>query len=197
MIKLILTKIIFIFLFSVYSTKFIYAVEITLNGNYANSYTSSYQYTKITYGLDISIPLGNYFEFNFGETISDEQYTYNDEYKNYLISKGNTLPAGKLTQSYKSTDNYGNLSLGIFSYNISPSIYGGIVDRDSYFKDYYGQETNDYGYITWNAGAALSIHVGRHFAIKVTYRISPSGVNSPSGTTYYDQSYTGGLTLRF
>ncbi len=170
--------------------------DLTLNGNYSVSYNSNYKYTKTSYGLDLGIPLNNYFELNFGDSITKEIYVYNDDYKNYLISKGNTFPAGDLTQEYNSADNYANLSLGLFSLYVSPSIYGGVVYRRSYFKDYVGTESSG-DELTWNAGAALSIRLSRHFRFKVTYRISPSGVNSPYGNPYYDQSYSGGLTISF
>ena len=170
--------------------------DLTFNGSYSVSYNSEYKYKKISYGLDLGIPLGSYFELNLGDCITKESYVYTDDYKNYLISKGNTLPTGDLTQEYDSADSYANLSLGLFSLYVSPSIYGGVIYRRTYFMDYFGNESTGDA-VTWDAGAALSIRLGRHLRFKVTYRISPSGVNSPYGNPYYDQSYWGGLTISF
>ncbi len=170
--------------------------DLTFNGSYSVSNNTDYKYTKTSYGLDLGIPLSNYFELNFGDSITKEIYVYTAEYKNYFISKGNTFPAGDLTQEYHSSDTYANLSVGLFSLYISPSIYGGVIYRRIYFKDYYGTESTG-DELTWDAGAALSIRLSRHFRLKVTYRISPSGVNSPNGNPYYDHSYSGGLTISF
>jgi hypothetical protein len=171
--------------------------DLTFNGSYLNSYTSSYQYTKTSYGIDLGIPLNRYFELNLGESVSKETYIFTDDYKNYLISKGNSFPQGNLTQEYDSNDTYANLSLGLFSLYVSPSIYGGLMNREIYFRDYFGTVSTDTEKLTWDAGAALSIRLSRHLRFKVTYRISPSGVNSPYGNPYYDQSYWFGLTLSF
>ncbi len=186
-------NILFILLYPI----FCYSIEITLNGSYANSYSTSYQYTKTSYGLDIGFPLNQFMELNSGQTYTNEIYTYTDDYKKYLISKGNILPAGNLTQEYDTTDSFANLSIGLFNYYFSPSIYGGVLNRKSKFKDYFGQVSEEETPLTWDAGAALSIRMGRHFKLKITYRISPSGVNSPSGSPYYDNSYWGGITLSF
>lgn len=195
------TIIIIIFYIIILKNFFTYAREnyfdLTINGSYVNNYSSTYKNTKTSYGIDLGIPLNQFFELNFGETITNETYVFTDEYKNYLISKGNTLPLGNLIQKYDASDTYANLSLGLFNLYVSPSIYGGLMNRQIYFRDYYGQETNESENITWNVGAALSVHLSKHLRFKVTYRISPSGVNSPYGNPYYDQSYWGGLTIIF
>ncbi len=169
--------------------------DLTLNGNYSTNYTSSYKYTRTSWGIDLGIPLGNYFEINIGECITRDLYEYNDEYKNFLISKGNSFPPGDLSQEYNIEDTYANLSFGLFNKYVSPSIYGGLLNRQIYYRDYYGQTTHDSEPLTWDAGAALSIYMGRHLRLKVTYRISPSGVSSPSGDKYYDEAYWLGLTI--
>jgi hypothetical protein len=170
--------------------------DLTFNGSYSVSYNSEYKYTRVSYGLDLGIPLNNYFELNLGDCITKEIYVFTDDYKNYFISKGNNFPAGDLTQEFNSSDSYANLSIGLFSLYVSPSIYGGIIYRRTYFYDYFGAESSG-NELTWDAGAALSIRLGRHLRFKLTYRISPSGVHSPYGSPYYDQSYWGGLTISF
>ena len=200
--KIILFKILFIIIFiNILTSTFnlntkARGIDLTLNGSYSNSYTSDYKYTRTSYGLDLGIPLGNYFELNIGHTITNDSYVYTTEYKNYLINKGNTLPAGDLIQEYNTKDTFSNLSVGLFNSYIIPSIFGGIVYRKIYFKDYYGTESTG-DELTWNAGAALSIRLGRHIRLKISYNISPSGISSPSGSPNYNQSYLGGLTLVF
>ena len=190
-----------IFFFLIHLCTPIYAqgnyFDLTFNGNYIVSYNSDYKYTKISYGLDLGIPLNRFFELNIGDCITRENYIYTEDYKNYLISKGSSFPPGNITQEYDSNDIYANLSLGLFSLYVSPSIYGGVLNRQSYFRDYYGTVSTDNQNLTWDAGAALSIRLSRHLRFKVTYRISPSGVNSPYGYPYYDQSYWVGLTISF
>lgn len=192
-----LIKFILMTFFVILGDSKIYSIEITINGSYANSYSTNYQYTKTSYGLELGVPLNQFMEIDSGQTYTNEIYAYNNDYKNYLLSKGTALPAGNLTQEYDTTDSYANLSLGLFNYYFSPSIYGGVLNRRTKSKDYYGQVTEEETPLTWDAGAALSIRVGRHFKFKITYRISPSGVNSPYGSPYYDTSYLGGITLSF
>ena len=175
-----------------------FGIDISFNGNYSTSYTSTYKYTRTSYGLEIGLPLNRFMQLELGESYTSDLYEYNDAYKTNLTSQGATsLPAGKLTQQIDSTDTYTNLSVGLFNYYFSPSIYGGIMNRKQKTKDIYGQESNDEVPMTWDAGAALSIRITRYFHLKITYRISPSGVNSPYGNPYYDQSYWGGITLSF
>ncbi|WP_397601869.1 hypothetical protein [Silvanigrella sp.] len=72
-------NILFILLYPI----FCYSIEITLNGSYANSYSTSYQYTKTSYGLDIGFPLNQFMELKSGQTYTNEIYTYTDDYKKW------------------------------------------------------------------------------------------------------------------
>ncbi|MGY3804300.1 hypothetical protein ACWNT8_09585 [Pigmentibacter ruber] len=182
----------------IFISKIAFAIDITFNGNYSTSYTSTYKYTRTSYGLEIGLPINRFMQIEMGESFTSDLYEYNDAYRTYVASQGTkTLPAGQLTQQIDSTDTFTNLSIGLFNYYFSPSIYGGILNRKQKTKDIYGQESNDEVPLTWDAGASLSMRITRYFHLKITYRISPSGVNSPYGNPYYDQSYWGGITLSF
>lgn len=173
-----------------------YALELTFNGNYSTSYTSIYKYTRTSYGLEIGFPLNRFMKLEIGESFTSDVYEYRDDYREYLISQGVTsLPAGTLSQKIDSTDTFSNLSLGLFNYYFSPSIFGGVLYRQQKSKDIYGRENNEDSAVTWDAGAALSLRITRYVHFKITYRISPAGVSSPSGNPYYDQSYWGGITV--
>jgi hypothetical protein len=190
--KLILLSLLCIHEFAFASGNFF---DITFNGSFQSSFTTNYKYTKTSYGIELGIPLSSFFEINIGESFATSKYIYTDEYKAYLTSKGISLPTGDLTQEYLTTSTYGNISIGLFGYYLSPSIYGGVMNSQTRYKDFFGVETSKQENLSWDAGAALSIRLSRYLKFKINYRISPSNINTASGAPLYDQSYTGGLTI--
>ncbi len=166
--------------------------DLSLNGNYQTSYASTYKYTRTFGEIELSIPMNSYMEFTTGEDITIEKYNFTEDYKQFLIDKGLDLPPGDILRETKTFDTYANMGVGMYAWNVAPSIFGGIIHRHQCSQDYISGSSCDDVPITWNAGATVSIYMNPHFRFKFTYKISPSV--SYYGNSKYDETYSAGIT---
>ncbi|KAB8033777.1 hypothetical protein [Fluviispira multicolorata] len=168
--------------------------NLTINGNYQTSYSSTYKNTQLTWGVELGIPLFQYLELSLGKSYTKDTYEYTDDYKNSLTNKGLVLPAGTLTQENDTSDTYINLTLSPIWTYINPSIFGGFLMRNVCSRDYFGDNTCENQALTWNAGGAISFYLSQYLRIKFSYKISPSGY-SLNQKKYYDETITAGITF--
>ncbi len=167
-------------------------LDLTLNGAYSQAVTSYYTKTAQNYGFQVDVPLLGVLFASSSYTLSETKTRYSDTYRALVLSRGATSLPAVLEEVENSAGTTADLALSAPLGFVRPTLFGGALWRQVCFEDAF----EDYGChqeaVTWNAGAALSVHVTSFLRLKVTYRASPSAMFSSDKT--FDTSISSGLT---
>lgn len=166
--------------------------------------------TKSTLGVELGIPITDYFQISFGYTYYEEKMSYNDESSARARESVaiNTCTSGttsdktecateimngkKFTSVLTKSDITANTSFGYPIGLFYPSVFFGKLWRKTQEKNSVTTE-KEVPNSTWNAGLAAQMYLTYRLRFKVSYRLSPS-VNFSSSNREFDTLTSLGFT---
>lgn len=185
-------------------------LDISVNGMQQRDQYESGIDIKESLGIELGIPITQYFQISLGYAINRETFEYSIEASEYkrqqaavkYCSGGTNTDSMACVAEYVNGEKYIDRKLNTdittnasFGYQLGlwyPSFFFGKLWRTTNVSNSI-EKGEDSKNPTWNAGVAMQVYLTYKLRFKASYRISPSTISSPSSRKF-DTLMTLGFT---